>query len=158
MLEKLTFKYPKEFPIKLGDRFVVGCCFWQQPGWTESHPGIVFSPVLQYREVNSAESLIEDTLIDAVVHSTLESDDDIIDVNENLSWAGTSLKTLERRIKNSIESFRLYPEKCKLLYENRYSEIIVQEVEIIDIHDNENDREVLDWKIIEELVIKPYNT
>jgi len=136
--------FVNEFPVKMGDKFVVGVACWQNPDWYESQPCIVFMPILRYDYVKTAEELLEHTLVDAIVHDEMISDD-MNDVNDYLEFAGTSWKVLKKKIQKALDTG--IP-----MFKNKHSKIILQEVEIVAL--SEKNRELKDWKVLSEIIIQ----
>lgn len=124
----------KEITIKEGDVINVTAFYFQVPNWTDDQPCVILSPVVQYLETNSAESAVEDFLIDLCSDECAESDD-LEDVEEALQWVGKSLSCLRKKANLSIKT-------GKSPYKNSYSEIISLQVKIT------KDEDGLDWEEI----------
>ena len=133
-----------EFPVQMGDKFVVSVASWHNPDWFESQPCILFVPVLQYQYVKTAEKLLEHALVDAIVHEEMISDD-MNDVNDYLEFAGTSWKALKKKIQKALDTG--IP-----MFKKKHSKIILQEVEIVAL--SETNRELKDWKVLSEIIIQ----
>lgn len=124
----------KEITIKEGDVINVTAFYFQVPNWTDDQPCVILSPVVQYLETNSAESAVEDFLIDLCSDECAKSDD-LEDVEEALQWVGKSLYCLRKKANLSIKT-------GKSPYKNSYSEIISLQVKIT------KDEDGLDWEEI----------
>lgn len=126
--------------VKVGDKFTFLACYFQVPGWMDDQPCVLLSPVLKYDECMSADSTIEDALIDLVVEGYLESQDED-SVEESLNWAGKSIKSIQRAVSRSLKA-------VEKPYKSVYSEIIKLDVEIVLDEDGE-----LHWKELERIEI-----
>lgn len=125
--------------IKKGDKFTVTACYFQVPDWMDDQPCVLLSPVLKYSESNGADSIIEDFLLD-VITKCVDSDEKEY-VNEQLEWAGKSLKSVKRAVNKSLKT----GEKP---YKSVYSEVVKMDVEIITDEEGE-----LSWRVIEKYSI-----
>jgi hypothetical protein len=138
-------KYKPEISVKKGDNLTVAACYFQ-PGWRGYAPCFLFSPILVYDEVNSCEGIIEDFLINLCAYGTMKSDDDEEEyVDEQLKWAGKSLKSCRQNISNALKT-------NKKPYKEYYSEIIVMEVEIIEDLEGAEEGD-LTWKVLNKIEI-----
>ena len=122
-----------ELKIKAGDKLTVTACYFQVPDWMDDQPCVLISPVLQYRETNSADSAVEDFLINLCVDEVCENDD-TESVEKALQWVGRSIKSVRRNVHNALKT-------GEPPYKSMYSEVVTVEVEIFTNEDGE-----LEWK------------
>ena len=59
----------KEIIIKEGDVINVTAFYFQVPDWTDEQPCVILSPIVKYVETSSAESAVEDFLINLCLDS-----------------------------------------------------------------------------------------
>lgn len=121
--------------VKNGDRFTVIACYFEVPDWMDDQPCVLLSPVLKYNQGSSADSVIEDFLID-VVTKCVDSDTKE-SVDQQLGWVGKSLTSLKRVVNKSLKT-------GEKLYKSVDSEVVKMDVEIITDEEGE-----LSWKVIE---------
>lgn len=124
----------KEITIKEGDVINVTAFYFQVPDWTDDQPCVILSPIVKYVETNSAESAVEDFLIDLCSDEYAESDD-LDEVEQALRWVGKSLSSLRKKANLSIKT-------GEAPYKSSYGEIISLQVKIT------NDEDGLCWEEI----------
>lgn len=124
----------KEITIKEGDVINVTAFYFQVPDWTDDQPCVILSPIVKYVETNSAESAVEDFLIDLCLDGYAESDD-LDEVEQALRRVGKSLFSLRMKVNFSIKT-------GEAPYKNSYGEIISLQVKITEVEVG------LDWEEI----------
>jgi DNA invertase Pin-like site-specific DNA recombinase len=65
----------RQVVIKEGDRITITALYLQIPGWRDSQPCIILSPVIKYTETACASYAVEDFLISAICDGYCEDDD-----------------------------------------------------------------------------------
>ena len=130
----------KEITIKEGDIITVTACYFHVPGWMDDQPCVILSPLVKYVETSSADSAVEDFMIDLCCDEFAEADD-LEDVEDALNWVGRSLSSVRRKVSNSIKT-------GDAAYKKNYSEILSINVRII------KDEEGLSWEEISRKEIK----
>ena len=136
----------KKFTVSDGDEIVITSCYFQIEDWSEGSPVVILEPCLVYREDVSCESLIEDFLEDLVCCNGVDVGDEEI-VDEDLRWAGKSLKSVKDKVKKGLK-------EGKKPYKGTYSEIVQKKVQFfMNPNCAWSGEEGLDYKVMWTLTI-----